>query len=116
MYNCVSSPHRGRGRPETDMKPHIILHLRRGVRLPPIRAWVDAVKNMSGIALSLTPALDALFRRHRLPGWVLSEYPPPTGVAGSDRTGGEACGVLRNRSFVETVGVSSIALGRNGSS
>ncbi len=57
------------------MKPHVLVALQSGVAAPVLPSWLDIIHDKSRAAEALHPALDALFRRYRLPVWVGMEYP-----------------------------------------
>jgi thermitase len=66
------------------VKPHVVVRLRRGVAAPAAAAWHAAIDDKSGAAESLTPAIDAVLRSHRLPVWVTREHSPAAGAWSDD--------------------------------
>lgn len=61
------------------MKPHLVVRLRPGAATPPAAAWHASVADKSGVADSITPAVDSVLRSHRLPVWVTREHAPAAG-------------------------------------
>ncbi|WP_053227847.1 S8 family peptidase [Solirubrobacter soli] len=58
------------------MKPHVIIRLRDGAQAPDVASWQESIADKGGAQASLTPAIDAVLRRHGVPVWVTREYAP----------------------------------------
>jgi subtilisin family serine protease len=58
------------------MKPHLVVRLRPGAGPAAVAAWHESIDDKAGATESLTAAVDAVLRRHRIHGWVTHEFAP----------------------------------------